>query len=548
MAEHDSPAPTETPAPSEAGTDTSTRALLGPGHFLARLPMHRLVLGVAAALLLFRTWLAAVTPITGDEAYFAFWGWQPDWGFYDHPPMVGWWLAPLMALSWDEWVVRLPALLLPFVLAGLSGWLVRRSGIAFAEERGWLTALLVLLLPTSVWNVFITTDTPLVFFSLLSVAAYVVALERQGWQRWALHALAGLMLGLAFLSKYFSVLLGVAFLVHVIVARREEGWKRFAEFALFVAVALLGPALNIWWNCSHCWANIMFNLYNRHESSGWGKSWANPFLYVLTLGYVATPFLLAALWKFRDEVKNAIAQPGLARTAFWLAAVPLGLFAALALAKKIGLHWLLSFITLLCILAASSLPMTALRRLAAWLGAFAALHVVLLLVVSQLPLSTWEKADFHRGLVLTFRSQELLQRLEPYANDYAFASDGYSNAVTLGYNARRYFMVFGLASSHARHDDILTDFRELDGKNILILRKSEPNPGEYAPYFRDVQQLAFQVEGVTFYQVLGHGFDFHTYRERVLRDVKQRYYRIPGFLPMNGCYFCERYFPDEECR
>ena len=44
--------PTETPAPTEAGTDTSTRALLGPGHFLARLPMHRLVLGVAAALLL----------------------------------------------------------------------------------------------------------------------------------------------------------------------------------------------------------------------------------------------------------------------------------------------------------------------------------------------------------------------------------------------------------------------------------------------------------------------------------------------------------------
>ena len=176
MAEHDSPALTETPAPTEAGTDTSTRALLGPGHFLARLPMHRLVLGVAAALLLFRTWLAAVTPITGDEAYFAFWGWQPDWGFYDHPPMVGWWLAPLMALSWDEWVVRLPALLLPFVLAGLSGWLVRRSGIAFAEERGWLTALLVLLLPTSVWNVFITTDTPLVFFSLLSVAAYVLSL------------------------------------------------------------------------------------------------------------------------------------------------------------------------------------------------------------------------------------------------------------------------------------------------------------------------------------------------------------------------------------
>jgi len=194
------------------------------------------------------------------------------------------------------------------------------------------------------------------------------------------------------------------------------------------------------------------------------------------------------------------------------------------------------------------LPMTALRRLALWLGGFAAVHVVLLLGLNFVPLSAWENTSFHRGIVLTFRTQQLLERLEPYANDYVFASDGYSNAVTLGYNARRYFIVFGVASSHARHDDILTDFRELDGKNILVLRKTEPQPGEYAPYFREVQTLAFQVEGVTFYQVLGRGFDFRTYRERVLREVKNRYYRIPGFLPMTDCYFCDRYFPDEVCR
>ena len=31
--------------------------------------------------------------MTADEAYFIWWGWLPDWGFYDHPPMIGWWLA-----------------------------------------------------------------------------------------------------------------------------------------------------------------------------------------------------------------------------------------------------------------------------------------------------------------------------------------------------------------------------------------------------------------------------------------------------------------------
>ncbi|HJW03550.1 MAG TPA: glycosyltransferase family 39 protein [Azospira sp.] len=538
--------PGAAPAVGEGGSDSTVAATPLQQRFS---PRH-LVWGAAALFFVFRLWLAAVMPITGDEAYFIYWGAVPDWGFYDHPPMVGWWLAPLLRLSWAEWVVRLPVLLLPFALAALVGWLVRRAPMEFATERGWLAALLVLFLPTSVWNIFITTDTPLIFFSLLAVVAYVLALERpagsKGW--WLLHALAGLGLGLAFLSKYFAVLLGVAFLVHTLVARRDEGWKRWLGFALLTAVALLGPALNIWWNCSHCWANIMFNLYNRHESSGWGKTWTTPFLYVASLAYVATPFIFAYLWKYRQALKDAVAQPGLARTTLWLVSVPLGLFAVLSLVKEVGLHWLLSFIPLLCLLAAVALPVAALRRLAVWMGGLALLHVAAIVVVSRLPLSTWEDSHLYDGIVLTFRSQELLERLEPYANDYVFASDGYSNAVTLGYNARRYFFVFGVGSSHARHDDIMTDVRQLEGKNILVLRKTEPQREEYAPYFREVEILPFEVEGVMFYQVLGRGFDYVTYRDRVLREIKQRYYRIPSFLPMTGCYFCERYFPGEECR
>ena len=94
----------------------------------------------------------------------------------------------------------------------------------------------------------------------------------------------------------------------------------------------------------------------------------------------------------------------------------------------------------------------------------------------------------HAALVLLARGEEVvgidnlndyydpklklarLERLKPYADDYAFASDGYSNAVTFGYNARRRFSVFGEASSHARHDDILTDYRALAGRNTTGVR------------------------------------------------------------------------------
>jgi hypothetical protein len=125
--------------------------------------------------------------------------------------------------------------------------------------------------------------------------------------------------------------------------------------------------------------------------------------------------------------------------------------------------------------------------------------------------------------------------------------DGYSNAVTLGYNLRRYVLVFGQASSHARHDDILTDFRALGGSNMLILRKSEPDLPYYRQFFRTVSVDSFTVRGARFWQVKGEGFDYAVYREKILASVKQKYYAIPPWLPQRACYFCDRYFPDEKC-
>ena len=48
--------------------------------------------------------------------------------------------------------------------------------------------------------------------------------------------------------------------------------------------------------------------------------------------------------------------------------------------------------------------------------------------------------------------------------------------------------------------------------------------------------------------VLGQGFDYPAYRDQVLRQVKDKYYAVPSYLPMGICYFCERYFPNETSR
>jgi hypothetical protein len=231
-----------------------------------------------------------------------------------------------------------------------------------------------------------------------------------------------------------------------------------------------------------------------------------------------------------------------------LAFVPLALFALLSLVKTIGLHWVLSFLPFVFMLLALKLDKTVLTRIGRFVTGFALLHVVVFIVIAQLPLEMLQRTKWYDSAVLAFEGERIAARLRPYEKDYVFASDGYADAATQGFNSKHYFFVFGEASSHARHDDILTDFRALDQHNILILRKSMPQPGEYAPYFKEVSTESFALRGTNFTLVLGRGFDYPRYRDTVLSTVKRKYYAIPAWLPQTACYFCERYFPEESCR
>jgi 4-amino-4-deoxy-L-arabinose transferase-like glycosyltransferase len=474
--------------------------------------------GAFAATLAFRVWLSAALPMTVDEAYFVLWGRAPALGYYDHPPMVGWLLAPLVQISQAEWLVRLPSVLLPAALA----LLVRRALAAWRDaDTADLAALAVLLVPLNVWNVLITTDTPLALFSVASMLAFA----RQRF------FLAGVLLGLAFLSKYFAVLLGLAYLVWALAARRP------AAFGLVFLGALPAGLLNLYWNWQACWCNVMFNAINRHDDAG--VSWSTPALYALSLAYLAAPLLWYA-WRGRGRLRAALERPEVgALLAAWL--VPLAVFALLSPVKRIGLHWLIAFMPALVMTAALTLERRALVVTLRWFGALAVLHAALFIALLVPPLDTWKNTRAHQRLVLLAVPQSVLEPLGPLLARYRLAAESYSIAALLSYHARRHVPVFGPGSSHARHDDILTDWRRYDGGDLLILRRDAAELDRYRPYFREVEAHEVPGGGTRHFAVLGRGFDYAAYREGVLRDVRARWYRIPAWLPVGACYFFERY-------
>ena len=508
----------------------------GPSRFPRSEAFHefwrpdRVALALIALILVFRFWLAAVFPITGDEAYFTVWGQLPAPGYYDHPPMIGWWLALLTKFTTHPLALRLPILVVPALVA----WGMYLGLRSIDRDKAIYAAMAFLLVPVSVWNIFITTDTPLVFFSFLAGLSWWLARSSRD-VRW--QVLAGIFLGLAFLSKYFSVLLAFVLLVDVLASpRNERDWR---GLAIAFACALPFGLYNMWWNYENCWANLMFNLYNRHDSAG--LSWKSPVLFVVITAYVLSP---VAIWQMIRE-RSAFAlkwrDPGL-RFLMLAAALPFLMFAGLSVVRPVGLHWVLAFLPFFFMAAALMLSRRQMIGSVKYLAAFSLIHVIAIVIAAGLPLDTWKNSRWYDGIVFHFRIQEVVDTLKTFTPEYELAADGYSAATTASVVGGRYVFVFGTASSHARHDDLVTDFRRYEGRNILIFRKNPPTDAEYRPYFASVEYGSMKIAGATFHLVFGRGFHYTAYRDGVLAEMRDRYYRIPAFLPQGACVFCERYF------
>ncbi len=486
---------------------------------------RRVFFSVLAISTLIKLWLAAAIPFTGDEAYFWLWGQHPDWGgFYDHPPMAGWWLWALHQVSSSILVLRLPAILLWIVIAFGMMDLLRRLQ-PHDTGKAWLMGSLFLALPFT-WSLnLITTDTPLILFLFLSGYAFLRG-EQSGQLRW--HAAAGVMLGLALLSKYFAGLLAIAYAVYFL-PRGRHAWLRLLIIALCALPFML---MNLAWNASHCWNNILFNLYNRNAGSQFDPK--HLVIYLLMMLYLVTP------WTGWRLVKHGAVR------GFWplvsVFAVPFVLFLLLSFYKTIGLHWVLAFLPFVFLWAGVSLDVASLRsdrRWTLWLGLP---HLVALLLLAYLPSSALQGMKLHTDIVVHREGKALVSLLrEDLPADGTIMTQSYSLASLLSYHGGTYMPVFGAGSFHARFDDNITNFRDHAGKSIRIVSTRRMDPATLSAYFDSVAVREREIDGARFWIADGQGFRFETYHAQVLTHIAATYYRMPAFLPLTGCRFLEQY-------
>jgi len=490
---------------------------------------HRLLLVIAVTLLV-KLAVAAVVPVIGDEAYFIIWGRHPDYGFYDHTPMVGWFLTAMLSVSDAILWLRLPQILITTFIGWAIYLLLRRQHEAVAV----MVAVLYLIAPANVVGVLITTDTPLLLWTFLSAVCFYLAQRHDhfGW-----YLLSGVLLGLAFFSKFFAGLLGLAYFLYLLLFVRR-GWRPWLGLLWVLVGTLPFIGLNLWWNVNHCWDNYLFNLLNR--TAGNRFSFRNTLKFLLLVMYLVTPPIVYYMLRQQHSYRQLLRSDRFS-VFMGLFLIPYGLFFLLSFWVSIGLHWLLSFYPFVFLAMAPVFTTRQLRRTFWFMLPFSVLHVVFLFVVLALAPGIFIKNEnTYKDVVYGMHADEIYREISRYAPDYVLATDSYSESALLSYAGRRHVIVFGRGSHHARQDDLLTDFRKLDGKNILMVSYS-PKLQEYAPYFESIEIRPLPIARTKYYLLLGKGFRYRPYREQVIEEILQRYYRIPDSLPVRGCYMFERY-------
>jgi len=223
----------------------------------SRKPGNGLCIAAAATvvgLTLVRLVLCGMTELIPEETYYWTYAKHPALSYFDHPPMVAWFITLGTALLGDTPIgVRIMTFILWIATAGL---LFVTARIWFGQRTALLATVLFSLLPVYVGAGFIVTpDGPLLFFWAATLYLISKALHvGRGWY-WLL---AGATFGGALLSKYYGLLLAPSLLWFLILSPNHRRWLCRVEpwLALPIALAVFSPV--IIWNAHHHWASLLF--------------------------------------------------------------------------------------------------------------------------------------------------------------------------------------------------------------------------------------------------------------------------------------------------
>jgi hypothetical protein len=302
------------------------------------LPMQMAVAFFIALKLL----IDARLPPIGDEAYYWLWGQKLALSYLDHPPLHAWLLRIVqMLFGWNLLSLRLLTwVTFAGTVAIFWAWAKR---FAPSEPRTWFWRAMTLYLASPLFLVMtsISFHDHLMIVLCLASAHFFLRFAEQweaGERRFADLYISAVLLGLAVLTKYNAVFLGLGYLAFFVVrpAMRPLLGKPQAYLAAAISIAIQAPVF--YWNLTDGLASYRFHLVER---------WSGPpelnfrqlIIILIVNVLLLSPFLLGPIGSlFRRKVGEAFES--LARLlAVCVFIISTGFMLAMALFVEIYFYW-----------------------------------------------------------------------------------------------------------------------------------------------------------------------------------------------------------------
>ena len=314
-----------------------------------------LVTLVAALVRLFFAWWIPLFP---DETYYWDWSRHLAGGYFDHPPMIA---VLIRAGTLVFGATRLGVRFFPVVAGTVAS--LAAVGIARridGDPAARSAAIVFALMPLAASGLVLATpDAPLLATIAVTLYFVVRALQSPIRSRASLlwWCAAGIALGLAFASKYTSILLPVGLLLAVLL--RPSLRARLAEPGPYVACLLATlvflPVLH--WNATHDWISFRFQIQHGLGTPRGSALQRELELFGGQLGLVSPIlFVLAAtaVWRAaRRPVSDAHFALAIVALASW------GFFVYSALRRPVEANWPApSYVPAVALLAAVASSLT----------------------------------------------------------------------------------------------------------------------------------------------------------------------------------------------
>jgi len=221
--------------------------------------------------ILIHIWVACSFELSHDEAYYWLYSQRLDWGFFDHPPMVGIIIKIFSFLPRSEVSIRLGFIFLQAISAYLLMQLVPKN-------RQWVSILLFFAFPLASFSGLLALpDMPLLFMTTL----YCVLLKRYLEKNDLFSILGtGTVISLLLYSKYHGIL--VIFFTLVALPRLFK--RKDFYFIALIAIILFMP--HVLWQYDHGFSTLKYHFFERPKAD---------FSFIRLAEYSVTQVFLAGL-------------------------------------------------------------------------------------------------------------------------------------------------------------------------------------------------------------------------------------------------------------